>query len=403
MEVPEYEETKKKLMEDGMEEDEIEEELEKLSEQYDGMVSAKPVLADILAKQRGVVRSKRPSGGSKSEGTPTEVTIKEMQEMEEDEYVILKGFVVQRDLSETKNGDEMSFITVVDETGSCRGTVFGEASEDWLYEFGQAVVLEGDTYKGTRGPNKMGISTWNDPRVISEEKLDYSLDDSVQKKIDELDEVEDGEFIMVDGLCSDEFINEYEGCQNCRAKMENCNCEGKFGTKTYRFDKVTLMTADGEYSVGAQAGPTVDVPEDMHLDFVKVYGIYNNGDEDEDEEDEYDDDIRIEITKAEKVTNTGKAPTQKKDSESEEEEDTGDVVELSDDLKDTVSCGMFGAEALTKIMTFVKRFDEVPDKMLVKFVENNTDVSPAENVPEQMVEDGILKEKDGDFVIGDVE
>lgn len=493
MEVPEFEETKEKLLEDGMTEDEIEEKLESLEEQYEGMITKKEVLAHIMAKERGLVQTspRRTGGTGRPKGDPDEVTIdelvdgmnnvvvqayvvderitntkdgdkmkwltiidstgsvsatvfgdgveweyeygevvkiegktfstnegdiclssysspevlsedesdleesvddlleKDIEELEEDmDMVLVKGYAVERRLTETKSGDEMSWVTIVDETGSTSATLFGEASHNWDYEFGQPIAVRGQTFS-TGG--EICPSTWKEPEVLDESDMDKTLEEIIEREIGELDEIHERKYVVVEGLCTDYYENSYSGCKNCKSKKENCDCEGDYGMSEYTFKNMTVMTKDGKDSVKASADPSTDVPDDLELNCVRVYGEYTDGSDDDNEK-------VIEISKVQKLTgeenpmreSNETTDTSKSDSKKTEDEKESKDVELPEIAKDTVSVGFMGEEAVADILGFVERFGEVPEEMFLKYVEGNTDVEPADGALEQMLDDGIL-------------
>ncbi len=392
MEVPDFKTTKGKLMEDGMSEEDIEDKLDELREQYEGLVSKKEVLAHILAKERGVVKTDR--GKRRSKGTPKELTIEELEP--DMDNIMVKGYAVGRRFTETENGDEMSWVTLVDKTGTTSATIFGEGSIEWDWEFGQPIAVEGQTFEAG---GDICPSSWNTPRVLDEEEMGYSLEEVIKQDISDLEDIHERKFVAVDGLCTDFYKNTYEGCQNCRKKIENCDCDGNFGTTEYSFKNMKLLTSDGEYSVRASADPSTDIDEDVKLEYVRVMGEYTDGTEDEDHE------PIIRISKVEKLTGDDKPDTaqgstsSQTDSQGSQEEKSEEKdIDLPDIAKDTISAGMMGEENVSKILGFVDRYGEVPRKMFDKFVEGQTSIEPPESAFEQMKDDGILYLNDDDKI-----
>lgn len=381
MEIPKFEQTKEKLLNDGMTEDDIEEKIDTLREHYDGLISKKEVLAHIIAKERGLVRERQQYQGSK--GEPKEVTISELEDGMDN--ILVKCYVVSRRLTETKKGDEMSWVTIVDETGSTSATIFGEGSIDWDDEFGQAIAIKGQTFEAG---GRINASTWEVPEILTEDEMGYSLQEAIKMDISEVKELDERRFVCIEGLCTDLYRNTYEGCMNCKSKMENCDCDGNYGTVDYSFEKLTILTPSGEASIKAQADPEFDVDDDVKLELLRIYGEYMDGSSSDDEEDR---DKYISISKLEKINKDGS----KKKSSGDKSKSKSDV-KVSKEVEDSISSGLMGAENIQKILGFVDRYGEVPKQMFHKYVEGNTDITPPENALDQMKEDGLVYiNKDG--------
>jgi len=493
MEVGSFEETKGKLLDDGMSEDEIDERLSQLKEQYDGMITKKEVLAHIIAKERGLTKPsrRRTTSQVKPKGKPKEVKIEDLEdgmenvvfqayvvderttktkngelmkwltlidetgsvsatvfgdgaewdydygevvgvkgktfstnsgdvcfstynspetlsddenemdvslddilqkkisELEEDmDAILVKAYVVDRRLTETKKGDEMSWVTIVDETGSTSATLFGKASHNWDYEFGQPIAIRGQTF-ATGG--QICPSSWKEPEVLSKDDMDKTLEEMIKVDIKDLRDIHERKYVAIEGLVTDYYENSYEGCQNCKSKAENCDCENNYGMSKYTFKNMTVLTKDGLHSVQASADPSTDVPEGLELNYVKIFGEYTDGSDD-------DKDKVIEISKVEKLIGEDKEKVESKstkdmskgESKSIKDVDESKDVELPKIARDTVSVSLMGKENIAKILGFVERFGEVPIEMFNKYVEGNTDIEPSGTVLDQMKDDGIV-------------
>jgi len=278
--LPSYEEIKELIKKEvGLDDAQIEKEIERVREKYQGFIKTKDMCAFLLAKELNVELKLETVAPSTKRAS-----FKAVLEGNIDSNFDLEGVIGGMSHLQTSKGVNVLAFTLVDPSGCIEGRAYGESVikqwEDQNIKFGDAVLLK--NVKLFRTPKNETIITMHSWSGV--DKLDKNVDINQMTKDAAEDYIGDGEFTKVAGVCVDVRHSPYVGCPTCKVKAPvdvkegdryTCErCKAEVSAVTYTWKRAIIT--DGSSQVCASFNPSF---LNMSMESVgmpmKIYGIYN--------------------------------------------------------------------------------------------------------------------------------